>query len=137
MTKASARFRALRSHPAAPPLTALAAGLAGAGYLWGTNPHESGQLLPRCPFNWTTGLLCPACGGTRMAYDLMHGDVAAAFHDNALLLTLGVPAAAYFGGRWLVEGLRGRRYRPSPGKAGTAVILGVAVVWAVARNLIG
>ncbi|WP_344629038.1 DUF2752 domain-containing protein [Streptomyces glaucosporus] len=132
-----ARLRALRSHPAAPPLTALAAGLAAAVYLWGTNPHEPGQLLPRCPFNLVTGLLCPACGGTRMAYDLMHGDVAAAFHDNALMLTLGVPAALYLGGRWLVEGLRGRRYRPSPGKAGTAVVLGLAVGWAVLRNVIG
>lgn len=133
----SRAVRTLRTHPAAPPLGALAAGLAGAAYLWGTNPHQAGQWLPRCPFNVVTGLLCPACGGTRMTYDLMHGDVVAAFHDNALLLTLGVPAAAYFGGRWLVEGLRGRRYRPKLGKAGTAVVLGTAVAWAVVRNLVG
>ncbi len=137
MTEGLARFRSLWSHPAAPPLATLAAGLAGAVYLWGTNPHEPGQLLPRCPFNLVTGLLCPACGGTRMAYDLMHGDVAAAFHDNALMLTLGVPAAAYLGGRWLVAGLRGRRYRPAPGKVGTAVVLGLAVAWTIARNLVG
>ena len=131
------RLRAARAHPATPPLTALAAALAGAAYLWGTDPHRPGQLLPRCPFNWVTGLLCPACGGTRMAYDLMHGDVVAAFHDNALLLTAGVPAAAYLGGRWLVAGLRGRRYRPSPGRWGTAVVLGAAVAWALVRNLVG
>ncbi|MGY1452299.1 DUF2752 domain-containing protein [Streptomyces sp. SS8] len=129
--------RTLRTHPAAPPLGSLAAGLAGAAYLWGTNPHQAGQWLPRCPLNAVTGLLCPACGGTRMTYDLMHGDVVAAFHDNALLLTLGIPAAAYFGGRWLVEGLRGRRYRPKLGKVGTTVVLGTAVVWAVVRNLVG
>lgn len=128
---------AVRTHPAAPPLGALAAGLAAAAYLWGTDPHQAGQWLPRCPLNALTGLLCPACGGTRMAYDLMHGDLAAAFHDNALLLTLGVPVAAYFGGRWLVEGLRGRRYRPSPGRWATAAILGTAVVWAALRNAIG
>ncbi|MGK5628034.1 DUF2752 domain-containing protein [Streptomyces sp. URMC 123] len=113
------------------------AGLAGAAYLWGRNPHESGQLLPRCPFNWATGLLCPGCGGTRMTYDLMHGDVVAAFHDNTALLLLGLPAAAYLGGRWLWEGLRGRRYRPRLGRRGTAAVLGLAVAWAVTRNLVG
>nr|WP_155073637.1 DUF2752 domain-containing protein [Streptomyces taklimakanensis] len=115
----------------------LAAAAAAAAYLWGTNPHQPGQWLPRCPFNLVTGLLCPACGGTRMAYDLLHGDLTAAFHDNALFLVLGLPVAAYFGGRWLVEGLRGRRYRPSPGKWGTTAILGTAVVWAVVRNAVG
>ncbi|PJE96383.1 hypothetical protein CUT44_17865 [Streptomyces carminius] len=134
----TARFlRTARTHPATPPLTALAAGLVAAGYLWNTDPHQSGQWLPRCPFNVLTGLLCPACGGTRLAYDLLHGDLAAAFHDNALLLVLGGPAAAYLGGRWLVAGLRGRRWRPSAGRWGTVAIVGTAVVWAVVRNLTG
>ncbi|MGI5339207.1 DUF2752 domain-containing protein [Streptomyces sp. CA-181903] len=126
--------RAVR-HPAAAPLGALAAGAAGAAYLWGTDPHRPGQWLPRCPFHWATGLLCPACGGTRMAYDLMHGDLGGAFHDNALLLLLGLPAAVYLCGRWLVEGLKGRRYRPRLGRSGTAAVLGTAVVWALVRNL--
>lgn len=125
------------THPAAAPLGVLAAGVAGSLYLWGTNPHEPGHLLPRCPFNWATGLLCPACGGTRMAYDLMRGDLAAAFHDNAALLVLGVPAAAYLYTRWLREGLRGRRYRLRLGRRGSATILGTAVAWALVRNLLG
>lgn len=133
----SVRVRRWTRHAAAAPLATLVAGVAGAAYLWGTNPHEPGGLLPRCPFNWATGLLCPACGGTRMTYDLMHGDFAAAFYDNAALLTLGLPLAAYLGGRWLVEGLRGRRYRPKLSPRGNAVVLGVAVVWTVARNLTG
>ncbi|MGW2329362.1 DUF2752 domain-containing protein [Streptomyces sp. NPDC001700] len=124
-------------HPAAAPLAALAAGAAGVVYLWGTNPHASGQPLPRCPFNWATGLLCPACGGTRMAYDLLHGDLAAAFHDNAALLVLGLPVAAYLGARWLAEGLRGRRWEPRPGRGGIAAVLATAVAWTLARNLTG
>ncbi|NGO67131.1 DUF2752 domain-containing protein [Streptomyces boncukensis] len=125
------------SHPAAPPLAAALAAVGGAVYLYGTNPHEPGHWLPRCPFNWATGLLCPACGGTRMAYDLMHGDFAAALHDNAALLLVGLPAATYLSGRWLYEGLRGRRYRPRLGKRGTAAVLAGAVAWVAARNLAG
>lgn len=121
-------------HPAAPPLAALAAAVAASFYLYGTDPHQSGHWLPRCPFNWLTGLLCPACGGTRMAYDLLHGDVTRAFHENALLL-LASPALLWMCARWLVEGLRGRRWRPVLGARAQTAVLGVAVVWAVVRNL--
>lgn len=73
-----------------------------------------------------------------MAYDLLHGDVAAALHDNAVLLLLGLPLGAWVGGRWLYEGLRGRRYRPAlGGRAGMVAIVGIAVGWAVVRNLMG
>lgn len=127
----------LHRHPVVAPLSALAVAAASAGYLWGTDPHRSGQLLPRCPFHWATGLLCPSCGATRMTYDLMHGDPAAAFQDNALLLLFGVPAAAWLSGRWLYEGVRGRRWRPSLGPVGTVAVLSVAVVWGLVRNLTG
>jgi hypothetical protein len=129
----SPRLEAVAARPATAPLATLAAGLAGAAYLYGTNPHEPGHWLPRCPFNWATGLLCPACGGTRMAYDLMHGDLTAAWHDNAALL-LASPAAAYLLGRWVVEGLLGRHWRPELGRRGSIAVLGVAVAWAVLRN---
>ncbi|MBA0053040.1 DUF2752 domain-containing protein [Streptomyces sp. AJS327] len=113
------------------------AALLGAAYLWGTDPHQPGSLLPGCPFHWATGLLCPACGGTRMTYDLLHGDLPGALHDNAALLLLGVPAAAYLAGRWLYEGLQGRRYRPRLSALGAAAVLTLAVAWAVIRNLVG
>ncbi|RBM21923.1 DUF2752 domain-containing protein [Streptomyces sp. PT12] len=125
------------SHPAAPPLATLAAGVVGAVYLWGADPHEGGTLLPRCPFNWATGLDCPSCGATRMCYDLLHGDLAAAWADNPVLLLVGVPLLGWLGGRWLVEGLRGRRYRPRFARLPTAALLAVAVVWGVARNIAG
>lgn len=132
-----ALLRRVARRPLAVPLGLAAAGSAGAAYLYRTDPRQPGQLLPRCPFEWVTGLLCPACGGTRMTYDLMHGEFAAAFHDNAALLLLGVPAAAYLWVRLLSEGMRGRRYRPSLGRRGVAVVLGAAVTWTVARNLAG
>ena len=75
------------------PLMALAAGGAGAAVLMFVDPNKPGNLLPKCPFNWLTGLNCPACGVTRMVHALLHGDVVAAFHFNAVMLVLGVPLA--------------------------------------------
>ncbi|KAA0935927.1 DUF2752 domain-containing protein [Streptomyces apricus] len=123
-------------HPAAAPLAVLAAGAAGAAYLYRTDPHESGHLLPGCPFRLLTGLLCPACGGTRMTYDLMHGQFTAAWLDNRALL-LAAPFALLLLARWMLEGLRGRSWRPEVGPRAQALILGLAVVWTVARNIRG
>ncbi|MCJ0867986.1 DUF2752 domain-containing protein [Streptomyces sp. AP-93] len=124
----------LLRRPAAAPLASLAVLGAGAAYLWGTNPHEPGHWLPRCPFNWLTGQLCPACGATRMCYDILHGDFVAAFHDNAVLFLLGLPLTLFLYGRWVTEGLRGRKYHPAIGLRGQAAIIGVALTWAVVRN---
>ncbi|MEU9111176.1 DUF2752 domain-containing protein [Streptomyces sp. NPDC048483] len=115
----------------------LGVGALGAVYLWHTNPHQPGQVLLPCPLKWATGVLCPLCGGTRMAYDLLHGDVVAAFHDNIVLFTLGIPAAVYIVARWLGAGLRGRYCRPRLSARGNAVVLGIAAVWMLARNLGG
>ncbi|MEU5012668.1 DUF2752 domain-containing protein [Streptomyces sp. NPDC021749] len=128
---------AIRSRTVRRAALALAAGAAAAAYLWHTNPHHPGQVLIPCPLRLMTGVLCPACGGTRMAYDLLHGDVVRAFHDNAVLLVLGVPAIAYALLRWLVQGLRGRAYRLRLTGRGNAVVFGIAAVWMLVRNLVG
>ncbi|MEV7993270.1 DUF2752 domain-containing protein [Streptomyces sp. NPDC086077] len=127
-------LRLLPRHPATAPLAVLAAGAAGSVHLYGTDPHRAGQLLPRCPFHFVTGLLCPACGGTRMVYDLMHGRLDAAWLDNRALL-LASPFALALLGCWIREGLRGRHWRPRIGRRTQALILTAAVVWTVARNV--
>ncbi|RMI37128.1 DUF2752 domain-containing protein [Streptomyces triticirhizae] len=137
MRRTGAVARGIRTHPVAPPLALLGAGLAGAVYLWHTDPYTGGQALPRCPVNWATGLLCPACGGTRMSYDLLHLDLPGAFAANPVLLSVGVPLGLFLAGRWLAAGVRGERYRPRFSPAATAVVLVVALVWMVARNLVG
>ncbi|MFI0943346.1 DUF2752 domain-containing protein [Streptomyces sp. NPDC021020] len=125
--------RAVRHHAAA-PLGALAAGIAAAAYLYRTDPHQPGHWLPRCPFNWATGLLCPVCGATRTAYDLLHADPVRAFHDNALLVLCAPLLLAAFGG-WAWAGLRGRQWRVRVGPRGTAALVVVLVAWGVVRNL--
>lgn len=39
-----------------------------------------------CPLNFTTGLLCPLCGSTRMIISLIRLDFDAAFYYNAVFL---------------------------------------------------
>ncbi|MDX6347637.1 MAG: hypothetical protein QOF84_2427 [Streptomyces sp.] len=134
MAEALTRLRAVAGRPATASLASAAAGISAAVYLYGTNPHQPGHWLPRCPFNWVTGLYCPACGGTRMVYDLMHGDLSAAFHDNMLLLIVS-PAGLFLYLRWFAEGLQGRVFRPTLKPRAQAVVLGIAVLWAVVRNL--
>ncbi|WP_340376687.1 DUF2752 domain-containing protein [Streptomyces sp. SS7] len=127
------RPSALR-HPAAAPLAVLAAGAAGSAHLYGTNPHQPGHLLPQCPFRLVTGLLCPACGGTRMVYDLMHGQYHQAWLDNRVLL-LASPFALALLARWAWEGLHGRSWRPGLSGRGVVAVLGVAVTWMIVRNI--
>jgi hypothetical protein len=122
----------VRSPRTAPTALVAAAGL-GAAYLWGTDPHEPGHVLPVCPFRALTGLQCPACGGTRMTYDLMHGDLAAAWQDNALLLILA-PFLLWLLASWAVAGWRGQTYRVTLPRYGGGVLLAVALTWAVLRN---
>jgi hypothetical protein len=38
-------------------------------------------------------------------------------------------------GRWLVEGLRGRRWRPVLGPKAQYAVLSLAVLWTVVRNV--
>lgn len=117
------------------PLGVLAAGAAGAALLLFVDPTKPGNLLPKCPFNWLTGLDCPGCGATRMVHALLHGDVVGAFHYNAVLLALGVPLAVWLFARWTRDKWTGER-RSVPKRVGVAVLL-VAVVWGVGRNIVG
>ncbi|MFS8096069.1 DUF2752 domain-containing protein [Lentzea alba] len=130
MKTLSGAFTRLRA-----PLSVLAVGGAGAVLLLFVDPNKPGNLLPKCPFNWLTGLNCPACGATRMVHALLHGDVVSAFHFNAVLLALGVPLAVWLFARWTRDKWTGER-RSVPKSVGVAVLV-VAGVWGVARNLVG
>ena len=53
-----------------------------------TFPPTAHRWYPRCVFHELTGLDCPGCGGTRALYQLLHGNVAAAWHLNPMLFLL-------------------------------------------------
>jgi Protein of unknown function (DUF2752) len=106
----------------------------GAGaVLYFFNPSTHG-FYPVCEFHELTGLNCPGCGGTRAAYQLLHGHFVQALHDNALfLLSLAALAGR---GAWCAA--RKIRRRPVPPFLPPNVLwtfLVVAIVFTVLRNL--
>ena len=76
----------------------VAAALGSGAVLFFFDPAKHG-FYPICLFHSLTNLNCPGCGATRAAYQLLHGHLLRALHDNALfVLTLAALAAQ---GAWL------------------------------------
>jgi hypothetical protein len=114
-------------------LEIVVAGAAALACIAIADPHRPGTFLPRCPTKLITGLDCPACGGLRLAHDLLHGDLEAAIHDNPFLL-LCSPALAVL----LWRSRRGRRSGVDAVPDRVAYSLaGAAAAWTVVRNLPG
>ena len=65
-------------------------------------PAGSPLLGPPCPVHLYLHLLCPGCGGTHALGSLLHGELGAAWHANALLVCL-LPAALLYGSAVLVR----------------------------------
>lgn len=83
------------------------------------NPTEH-RFYPACMLHAWTGLNCPGCGSLRALHHLTHGEFAAAFHCNPLLI-VALPLACLAALRWLIH----RRNRPPP----AALFSRPAVVW--------
>ena len=97
------------------------------------NPATHG-FYPVCLFHALTGLYCPGCGGTRAVYQLLHGHILLALHDNALFV-LALVALAVWGARFVVRKLRNQQtifqLRPKT----LWMFLVVALIFTVLRNL--
>ena len=114
--------------------TVIAATVLGSGaVLFFFNPGTHG-FYPVCLFHELTGLNCPGCGGTRAAYQLLHGHFLLALRDNALfVVTL---AALMVRGAWFAaRKLRGQPATLAVPPRALWTFLTVAVVFSVLRNL--
>ena len=87
-----------------------------------------------CLFHRVTGVACPACGLTRAAAALAHGELRASLHWHPLVLLLAAEAAFF----WLAWGvaLRGRsRNLPALRRLAPRVAIGTGslllLVWIV------
>ncbi|MGW5337162.1 MULTISPECIES: DUF2752 domain-containing protein [Rhodococcus] len=99
------------------------------------DPTTPGGVIPPCPTYSLFGILCPGCGSSRMLYSLVHLDVPAALHYNALgLVALAVLTVAF--GLWTWSRARGTpmprwtRYRWPP-----HLVLILTAMWFVVRNI--
>jgi uncharacterized protein DUF2752 len=115
---------------------AVAAGAVGACAVIGlADPTTPGGFLPICPTKALLGLDCPGCGTLRMIYSLLHGNVAAALHFNALaFVALGFLLVAY--GTWTYGRIVGRTIVGwQHHRWAATVTLIVVIAWFVLRNL--
>ncbi|WP_447003366.1 DUF2752 domain-containing protein [Saccharothrix isguenensis] len=117
------------------PLAVVVAAVGGCGVLLVVDPTEPGALLPPCPLFALTGIQCPACGSTRMAHALLHGDPVAAWQFNAVMLVAGLPLLAWLWVRWFRAARAGRPAPPVSRKVGVPVVA-LAVTWMLVRNLV-
>jgi hypothetical protein len=129
---------------ATPPSSALlgmaVAALGGVG-IAGTYSLSGGTIGIPCLLRSVTGLACPFCGATRMAAAMLHGDLAGALLFNAPVLVAAV-VAGYVWSSWVMERYAGGRLRlprprltPVGRRRLTGVLVGLAVVFMVVRNL--
>jgi hypothetical protein len=116
---------------------ALLVCMAGAvAYTEITHPTQpEAGAAPTCLLKYTTGFVCPGCGGTRAAWYLMHGDVPAAARHHAVFV-FAVPFLLYMYVAWAgrrVFGWNLPQLNLTPKVIG--VFLAVWGVWSVLRNL--
>jgi len=110
---------------------ALAAGLCLILFLFDPGQY---RFYPRCIFHQTTGLLCPGCGSLRALHQLLHGQVLAAVHFNALLV-LGTPLAAWMTARSLFRSLNGQSQSLGLHPAWLWAALAAVILFGILRNL--
>lgn len=110
--------------------------LACVGWVLATNPTDGTSQQAPCVFKLLTGWDCPFCGGTRMVWYLLHGDLGRAALDNAMALAV-LPVAAYVWLSFAARRLVGRRLAVG-WLASPWFWAGVGVVWVgftVLRNI--
>ncbi|MEU0056308.1 DUF2752 domain-containing protein [Streptomyces sp. NPDC006334] len=115
------------------PAALLAAVAAAFAYVGAVDPNEPGHY-PVCPLLRFTGLYCPGCGGLRGAHALVHGDLVAALHANALAVA-AYPLLAALWTVWVVRAARGRPVRLDLRPAHQWALGAALAVFTIVRNL--
>ncbi|MCP2260868.1 Protein of unknown function (DUF2752) [Streptoalloteichus tenebrarius] len=119
----------------APPLGVAALAAVGCGVVLWADPTAPGNPLPTCPTKAWLGLVCPGCGALRMTYSLLHGDLLAAAHYNAVAL-VALPLLVWTWVGWTRGRLAGRPVRSwQHHRRAPMAVLAVLVVWWVVRNI--
>ena len=121
---------------AAPAGVALCLG-GGIAYTLLMDPTSAGAgSTPTCVVKLFTGFDCPGCGGTRAAWYLLHGDVAAAARHH-LPVVFATPFLAYMYVSWALGTITRRVSLPQLRVPMTVAMgfIGAWMTFAVLRNL--
>lgn len=116
----------------APTILLVGALALGATGLFLFNPTTT-PFYPKCLFHEMTGLYCPGCGSTRALHCLLHGELGAALHENALAV-LALPLVGFMALRSVLRRrppVAGRRFQP----IWLVVVVAVIVTFGVLRNI--
>ena len=103
----------IRAHARSPrwlaPVLALGCIGGALGYTMFSNPTDGApDAAPTCLLKLTTGLDCPGCGGTRAAWYLMHGDLAAGARHH-IVFVFAVPFLIYLYIAWAAKVVFGKQ----------------------------
>ena len=94
------------------------------------------HFYPICFFHKATDLLCPGCGALRATHQLLHGQVAAAFRFNPMLV-VSLPFLLWFGARYALQRARNQSVVSGVRPLWLWLALGAVLVVSVLRNLPG
>ena len=95
---------------------------------------SSSRLFPRCLFLETTGVKCPGCGSQRAIHALLHGNVAAAWQFNAMVV-IAIPLIAFYVVVSVLKDRWSRLYRVLFSRTVLFSLVGLIVLWWVVRNV--
>ena len=113
-----------------------AAGLMIVTVLFLFDPSGS-AVYPVCLFHKLTGLNCPGCGSLRALHHLTHGELAAAFRCNPLLIiSLPVLVLGMIRGQVAPSNLRSRPFRFVQPAVAWAICF-IVILFGVLRNVPG
>jgi hypothetical protein len=110
---------------------------AGVGYTLFMDPTSAdAESRPTCIMKLFTGFDCPGCGGTRAAWYLLHGNVAAAARHHAPLV-FATPFLLYVYVAWTLGLVTKRKLLPQLRVPNTVLVgfMGAWIVFSVVRNL--
>jgi len=89
--------------------------------------------MPVCLFHKLTGLYCPGCGSGRALHQLVHGNIAAAWRLNPLVV-LAIPLLIYLVARPGTPAQPDAKHSPLPKWLPWAIVAVIVAFW-VARNI--
>lgn len=94
------------------------------------------HFYPVCLFHQATGLLCPGCGALRALHQLLHGQLAAAFRFNPMLV-FSLPFLLWFAAKYGVQKAKNEPLTIGVRQMWLWVALAAVLVVSVLRNLPG